>query len=94
MTLSSVKTEKRRERRYSFQATIDYLLLRGSAAEVHKGITIDISDTGLGLYLFDPLPEGQTIIIQNALPAGDKAATICWIKKEREDLYKSGLRFG
>ncbi|HUI67388.1 MAG TPA: PilZ domain-containing protein [Nitrospirota bacterium] len=91
--MSAAKTEKRRERRYSFHSTIDYLLLRGSAAEVHKGVTIDISDTGLGLYLFDPLPEGQTIIIQNALPAGGRAATICWIKKEREDFYKSGLRF-
>ena len=91
--MSTIKTEKRRERRYSFNSTIDYLLLRGSAAEVHKGVTIDISDTGLGLYLFDPLPEGQTIII-NALPAGGKVATVCWIKKERENLYKSGLRFG
>jgi c-di-GMP-binding flagellar brake protein YcgR len=94
MTMPTTNTEKRRERRYSFHSTIDYLLLRGSAAEVHKGVTIDISDTGLGLYLFDNLPEGQTIIIQNALPAGGRAATVCWIKKESEDLYKAGLRFG
>jgi len=91
--MSAVKTERRRERRYSFHSSVDYLLLQGSAAEVHKGVTIDISDNGLGLYLFDSLPEGQTIIIQSALPAGSKAATICWIKKEREDFYKSGLRF-
>jgi hypothetical protein len=91
--MSAAKTEKRQEQRYSFHSTVDYILIHGAAAEVHKGITIDISDTGLGLYLFDPLPEGRTIIIQSALPVGSRTATVCWIKKESEDFYKSGLRF-
>jgi len=91
--MSAAKTEKRQEQRYSLHSTIDYILIHGAAAEVHKGITRDISDKGLGLYLFDPLPEGQTIIIQSALPVGGRTARVCWIKKESEDFYNSGLKF-
>ncbi len=91
--MSTTKTEKRHEKRYPFPSTIDYILIHGSAAEVHKGITRDVSQTGLGLYLFDPLPEGQTIYIQSPLPVGSRTATVCWIQKESDDFYKSGLRF-
>jgi hypothetical protein len=91
--MSAAKTEKRQEQRYAFPSTIDYILIHGSAAEVHKGVTIDVSQTGLGLYLFDPLPEGQTIFIKSPLPVGSRTATICWIKKESDDFYKSGLKF-
>ncbi len=91
--MSDANTGKRQKQRYSFHSTIDYILIHGAAAEVHKGITVDISDSGLGLYLFDPLPEGQTIIIQSALPVAGRTATVCWIKKESEDFYKSGLKF-
>ncbi len=91
--MSAAKTGKRQEQRYSLHSTIDYILIHGAAAEVHKGVTRDISDKGLGLYLFDPLPEGQTIIIQSELPVGSRTAKICWIKKESENLYKSGLMF-
>jgi len=91
--MSAAKTEKRQEQRYSLHSTIDYILIHGAAAEVHKGITRDISDKGLGLYLFDPLPVGRTIIIQSVLPVGGRTAKVCWIIKESEDFYKSGLKF-
>jgi hypothetical protein len=91
--MSASTTGKRQEDRYSLHSTIDYILIHGPAAEVHKGITRDISDKGIGLFLFDPLTEGQTIIIQSALPVVGRTAKVCWIKKESEDFYKSGLKF-
>jgi len=84
----------RREKRYDYPATIDYVL--GSQADgemAHKGITIDLSATGLCMYLLDPLPQGQKIIIKTALPVDARTAVICWTRVEKTSLYRSGLKF-
>jgi len=84
----------RRDRRYDYPSRIDYVL--GSQAEgevVRRGITIDLSSTGLCMYLLDPLPQGQKITIMTALPVASQAAVICWTRKDENSLYRSGLKF-
>ena len=79
--------------RYDFPSTIEFVL--GSQADdeaARKGVTIDLSATGLCMYIFDPLPHGQKIIIKTALPVGSRTAAICWTKKENS-LYRSGFKF-
>ena len=83
----------RKAPRFDFPATIQYVL--GSQADdeaARKGITIDLSAAGFCMYVFDPLPQGQKIIIKTALPVDSRTAVICWTRKE-SSLYRSGLKF-
>jgi c-di-GMP-binding flagellar brake protein YcgR len=83
----------RKDPRYDYPSTIQYVV--GSQADdevARKGITIDLSATGLCMYVFDPLPQGQKIIIKTALPVDSRTAVICWTRKE-SSLYRSGLKF-
>jgi c-di-GMP-binding flagellar brake protein YcgR len=84
----------RRDTRYDFPATIEYVMGSQTGDEaVHKGVTINLSLTGLGLYIFDLLPEGQQITIKSALPVDARTATICWTRKEDDNFYRTGLKF-
>ena len=93
MSYAKRKSEKRRTERYDFPSTIEYML-EESTREVFKGVTINISDSGLSIYAFSPLSEGQRIIITSILPVNQQSATIRWVKKEDESMYKIGLTFG
>jgi hypothetical protein len=84
----------RKAPRYDFPSTIEYVL--GSQADnevARKGVTIDLSAAGLCMYIFDPLPHGQEIMIKTTLPVGSRTAAICWTKKEENSLFRSGLKF-
>jgi hypothetical protein len=87
-------TRTRRDTRYDYPATIEYVM--GSPADdevIHKGVANNLSSTGLGMYIFDPLPNGQQIIIKTALPVDSRTAAVCWTRKEDEHFYRSGLKF-
>ena len=87
-------TRKRINTRYDFPATIEYVM--GSQADdepLHKGVTINLSSAGLGMYIFDHLPNGQQITIKTALPVDSRTATICWTSKKAEGFYRTGLKF-
>ena len=58
-----------------------------------KAVTINISETGLCLYLFSPLEVGQEIKIRGSLQGVPRKGHICWIKKLSENVFKAGLRF-
>jgi c-di-GMP-binding flagellar brake protein YcgR len=83
----------RRDTRFDYPSTIQYVLGSHADDEVaHKGITIDLSAAGFCMYIFDPLPQGQKIIIKTTLPVDSRTAVICWTRKE-SSLYRSGLKF-
>jgi c-di-GMP-binding flagellar brake protein YcgR len=87
-------TRTRRDTRYDFPATIEYVMGSQSDDEVlHKGVTINLSSTGLCMYIFDPLPKGQRVTIKTALPIDFRTAAICWTRKEDDNFYRSGLKF-
>ncbi len=93
-TMSHAKTEKRKAERFGFPSRkIEYALEPETAGEVFTGITINISTGGLGLYAFEPHPEGQRLLIKSTLPVEHRVATIRWIKEEHKDLYKLGVMF-
>lgn len=87
-------TRRKNDIRYDFPSTIEYVM--GSQADdeaVHKGITINLNSTGLGMYIFDLLPNGQLITIKTTLPVDSRTAAICWTRKEDDDFYRTGLKF-
>jgi hypothetical protein len=88
------QTRKTRDARYDFPATIEYV--KGSQTDdevVHKAVTINLSTTGLGMYIFDLLPNGQLITIKTTLPVDSRTAAICWTRKEDDNFYRTGLKF-
>jgi len=86
--------DKRVATRYDFPSTIEYVLdPPANNGVVHKAVTVNISNTGLGAYLFDQHTTGQKIIIKTILPVDYQSATICWSRKEDASFYFSGLKF-
>jgi c-di-GMP-binding flagellar brake protein YcgR len=85
---------RRRTTRYDFPSTIEFVLDPPlNNGKIHKGVTINISTSGLAAYVFDDLPEGQKIVIQTSLPVEHRNAMICWTKKEDQSFFLSGLKF-
>jgi hypothetical protein len=88
-------TRARKDTRYDYPATIEYVM--GSSVDeqavVYKGITNNLSSTGLGMYIFDVLPKGQQITIKTPLPVDSRTAAVCWTRKEDDNFYRSGLQF-
>jgi c-di-GMP-binding flagellar brake protein YcgR len=92
--MSNTLNELRRHTRYDFPQSIEYVLSPSKDdGVVRKGVTVNISSTGLALYLFDPLPDGQEIIIKTKLPVTHQAAKVLWIKENNSTSYVSGLKF-
>ncbi len=93
--MSFDKAEKRRHTRLNFHSTIEFVLLdhRTKDEAVRKGVTINLSATGLGVDMLDPLTAGQKVIIKTGLPVDHQPATICWIKKENTGFCQAGLKF-
>jgi hypothetical protein len=87
------KSEKRRAERYDYPAGIEYVLGSDGSEEAFRGVTINISKSGLSLYAFSPLVVGQEIVIRSALPVADRRAVILWTKQEDDSMYKIGLKF-
>lgn len=89
--MSPNAAEKRRHPRYDFPSTIEYGVNPDVEGQIYKGVTINISDSGLCLYVSTPLSEGEELTIKSALPVTYHTATVCWVQKVDEDFYKTGL---
>ncbi|OGW37682.1 MAG: hypothetical protein A2010_03535 [Nitrospirae bacterium GWD2_57_9] len=88
-----MKPEKRVAERYAYPARIEYLLEAGPSGELQNGVAINISQSGLALYAFSPLAEGQEIVITSALPVDHRRAKIRWVRHEHDCMYKTGVKF-
>lgn len=86
-------TEKRKTKRYDITSSLEYVLDPRTPDEIHKGVLVNISTTGIGAYVFTPHTEGQRVVITSRLPVDYHSATIAWIKKEADDFYLAGLKF-
>jgi hypothetical protein len=94
--MAPVKSEKRRVERYAYPSRIEYALDASDASaseDIFKAVTINISETGMSMYAFSRLPEGQEIVIKSGLPVDYRTATIRWIKEAHQRMYKIGLKF-
>jgi c-di-GMP-binding flagellar brake protein YcgR len=83
--------ERREHIRYDFPHRIEYALNPETSDEIFKAVTINISKTGLCLYVFDSLGEGQKMVIRSTLPVPLKTVSVRWTKKIEDNFYKVGL---
>lgn len=79
-------------RRYDYKQDIEYRLNSAGSHKKFPGFTVNKSDDGLGLRVFNPLPVGQKITIINGLEVPNLDGTVMWCSKESENAYSAGLR--
>jgi len=87
--------EKRRADRQPFWTTIGYLCDDTGSRDLFNGVAVNISQSGMCLYLFGSpcLSEGQNINIASDVLVQTRRGTIRWIRKVEEDFFKVGLAF-
>ncbi len=90
---SNVSTflETREELRTEYQQAIKYVTSRFAGDTVCKGVTINLSRSGMCLITFHQLEEGQQVSIKNGLKVSN-SSTVRWVKKLDKDIYKVGLQ--
>jgi len=91
--MSRTGNDRRKSVRYDYPATVEYVLLPSSGSGRSRAVTINISETGLCLYVFEMLDESQELKILDRLPASHQRARIRWIREVDEGFYKAGLVF-
>ncbi|MHB8880864.1 MAG: PilZ domain-containing protein [Thermodesulfovibrionales bacterium] len=79
----------RKEERYPFDAEIAYACDTSNA--VHKGLVINLSNTGLCLKTDIPLSEGQAIALKTDLPNTISTVIVRWVKELSAGQYMAGF---
>lgn len=88
-----MKDKKRESERFDYPKTIDYCVEPCASEGVLKGVAINISQNGLCIYSFVPHARGQQLVIKSPLPVDHSKATVRWIQKEDDSMYRVGLGF-
>ena len=78
--------------RYDIEKEIHYVL-SDQDQKRYKGIIINISDSGMGLFVFSPLHEGQEIIIKSDETSLNRKGNVRWCHEMGENIFKIGLDF-
>ncbi len=92
--MSAVRSgEHRSDPRYAYPKTVEYTITSLDDSDTFKGVVVNISKTGICLYLYAIHAEGETITIKSGLPVQSRTAMVKWIKKVNEGFYKAGLEF-
>ena len=86
--------ERRIHTRNPFEHELECSCASDSTNEIFKGIGIDISEHGLGLYVFRPLNKGQKIIINEDFESAQRVGFIRWCAASGENEYRAGMVFG
>jgi len=86
--------ERRSDVRHDFPNIIEYALSTESEETPHRGVTTNISNSGLCFYAFALLSQDQTITIkQFMLPVSRKKAVVRWIRNIGPSVYMVGSKF-
>lgn len=85
--------DRRKTERYPFPASIQYGLNGGSDPSLSKAVTMNVSSSGLCMYLFEKMEKGQEITINDEHPALKGRARVQWINKLENSFFIAGLEF-
>ncbi len=84
-----------KERRHQRKIYVSAFAYRfpGRSSEVRIGVTSNISDSGMCVYSDARPYEGDHMEVRSSLPVPFTRATVRWVKKDVDNLYKMGLMF-
>jgi hypothetical protein len=86
--------ERRSHERRDFANRIVYVSADNPDYALIKGVTMNISETGLCFATFTaPKKDEKIWILESMLPIHRQKGIIRWIKKTESDVYKVGLMF-
>lgn len=89
-------SDRRKEKRNLFTVTVKYSFA-GSQADNYNmdlGLTMDISDHGLGFYTNKAISEGQGLTLwSKRISENPVDAEVRWCYQVSEALYRVGLHF-
>lgn len=85
--------EKRKSPRYSYPKTVHYRDAGDRETPQLRGVVIDISNTGVGLYIYRAHPAGTVICFHDDLPGNARNATVRWIRELNAGFYRAGFEF-
>jgi hypothetical protein len=86
--------ERRSHERHDVANRIVYVSADDPRYSLVKGVTMNISETGLCFVTFTPPIKDEKIrILESILPIHCQKGTVRWIKKMESDIYKVGLMF-
>jgi hypothetical protein len=84
--------EKRSVPRNAFDCPIEFVIEQDGEHRILAAKVINISDSGLRIYLSYPLSEGQEILINDQLPNGRQRYRVQWSNKILENFFEVGLK--
>jgi c-di-GMP-binding flagellar brake protein YcgR len=90
---NTLSHSRRAHVRYELQQEIIYVLPNQTTDKIFRGIITDISETGLGLYSYNPLDEGQEITIMSESRELNRKGIVRWCHELGDSVYKIGLMF-
>jgi hypothetical protein len=86
--------ERRSHERRDFANRIVYVSAEDPDYGLVKGVTMNMSETGLCFATFTaPKKDDKIWILESMLPIHGQKGTVRWIKKMESDIYKVGLMF-
>ncbi len=86
--------ERRSHQRVDYANRIVYALSDSRDSDLFKGVTINMSESGLCFATFTPVKKSETVLIVNSiLPIHCDKGTVCWTRKMQSDVYRVGLKF-
>ncbi len=81
--------DKRRHIRYPYLVDLEYMLKSPATEDPLQGTVVNLSRSGMSLFITRPLDVGQEIIIKSMLPNLAQTVIVRWIRKV-EGCYKIG----
>ncbi len=85
--------EKRQHARQAYSSLIKFCFSPDSRDKERIGSGVNISESGMCLYTFSPVTEGESVEIRNALPVPHNRATVRRVETYTKDIYKVALKF-
>lgn len=86
-------TAQRSCQRNAYKENLEIGLDSHPQNETLLAIGSNISASGVCIYTFRPLKEGQGVIFKSNLPVPHKRATVRWVKQYNRNIYKVGVLF-
>ena len=84
--------ETRSEQRHAYFTSVEFASRSEKGEELLIGTAINLSNSGLCIYSYVPLREGQEIIIRNAYPVKNRIYVVRWTIKLLDDFFAVGLK--
>ncbi len=85
--------DNRKYPRVPFSDHVDYWIASSGMDKTLRGLSVTIAEGGLSFYTSHPIEVGQDIVIKTSLDAPHVKATVRWVKKYLDDLYRVGVMF-